>query len=77
MPGGYLLAEDPLDERDLIDYKTQLITGFGLLLILVVFFWGSTSLFGGGNSRKLFNDYMTIHQIEDGIRGIRSQNKQL
>ncbi len=77
MPSGYLYAEDPLDERDLSDYKAQLIFSFGLFLLFAIFFWGTTSLFGGSPARKLYRDYLTIHQIEDGIRRIREENKQL
>lgn len=67
----------PLDSRDLYDYKYMYIMGCLLLLGWATFMIGPTVLTGKNDTERMYEDYLTVNAIEDKIREIRLQNKSL
>jgi hypothetical protein len=51
--------------------------GVGLTLLVVTFLIGPSSLFLRSHSDNMFNDFLTVSEIEDRIRRIRLENKAL
>ena len=77
LPSGYLVAEDPMDTRDLYDTKAQLIISFTLFILLFVMTVGPVTLWGGDQAKPIFQGFLTVHQLEENMRSIRLENKRL
>jgi hypothetical protein len=66
-----------MDERDLYDTKIMLMNGAALFVFFVLFGWGSAKLYLGSSGKRVFDDYLTITELENNIRRIRIENAQL
>ena len=77
LPSGYLMAEDPMDTRDIFSDKMQLIILFSTMLAMIVFLIGPSKLMGGDPSNRNFQDFLTVTELEEEIRRIREENSRL
>lgn len=73
----YSKLKQPLDGRQLNDYKMMVIISMGMVFLTISFYIGTTTLFNRSPADYLFSDYLTVNQIEDRIRDIRLQNQAL
>ena len=66
-----------MDERRLTDTPMMSILFICLALGIIVYWIGPPGLMHKSFSDKLFNDFLTVNEIEDRIRNIRLGNKEL
>lgn len=53
------------------------ILSAALALIIITFYVGPTGLYRKNHAENVFNDFLTVNQIEDSIRKIRLENQAL
>jgi hypothetical protein len=67
----------PMDTRDLYDYKMQFIILGLLALSSICLLIGNTSLLSGHLSNRIYQDVITIGELESSIKKIREENSAL